>query len=204
MVESARQVADGTLHPNPKQRASALRYLGIGLFLTGRSEGAEAAFFELLRLQPESHLDKQTTRPDAVAFFEQVRLRHEGPIRDAARANNRKVFALNFFPPGGQFQNGHPVRAYTIASLELVSLGTAITTFALLKHWEQPGSTSSHPDNSRAVRVLNWVSVGVLAATVLFGVIDGITHYPDLPDDTSAATSSARISATPGGLALDF
>ncbi|MES1172092.1 MAG: hypothetical protein ABUL77_02555 [Bacteroidota bacterium] len=80
MVESARPVADGRLRPTPAQRASALRYLGIGLFLTGRPEGAETAFFELLRLRPESRLDPRTTRPDVVTFFDQVRTRYAQPI----------------------------------------------------------------------------------------------------------------------------
>src|SRR5437667_10524052 len=52
VVDSARLVAEGRLRPTDAQRAQALRYLGIGLFLTGRQEGAEPAFFELLRLRP--------------------------------------------------------------------------------------------------------------------------------------------------------
>jgi hypothetical protein len=36
VVDAARLVSEGRLHATPAERASALRYLGIGLFLTGR------------------------------------------------------------------------------------------------------------------------------------------------------------------------
>ena len=65
VVDSARLVAEGRLTATSAQRAQALRYLGIGLFLTGRREGAETAFFDLLRLRPSSRLDPTTTRPDS-------------------------------------------------------------------------------------------------------------------------------------------
>jgi hypothetical protein len=208
MVESARQVADGRLHPSPAERANALRYLGIGLFLTGRAEGAETAFFELLRLRPDSRLDPHTTRPDAVAFFEQVRLRYAEPIRDAARANNRKVFAWNFLPPAGQLQNGNTTTAITIGSIELVSLGTAIATFALLKHWEGPHNTfPGRADQASLMQKVNWTSVGVLSIAFLVGVVDGIVHYGDPQDDapaTASATSAGRLSINPDGIAFAF
>jgi len=207
MVASARQVSEGQLHPTPSQRAYALRYLGIGLFLTGRAEGAETAFFELLRLRPDSRLDPQTTRPDVVAFFEQVRLRYAEPIRDAARANNRKGFAWNFLPPAGQLQNGHTARAITIGGVELLALATSVTTFALLKSWQGPHNTfPDHEDSARAVRTLNWAATGILAATFLYGVIDGIAHYSDPQDDTPAAppTPTAHLSLSPTGLSLTF
>src|SRR5581483_8034547 len=41
VVEAARPVAEGRAHPSDTQRVQALRLLGIGLFLTGRHEGAE-------------------------------------------------------------------------------------------------------------------------------------------------------------------
>ena len=88
----------------PPQRAFALRYLGIGLFLIGRAAGAETAFFELLRARPETRLDSKTTRPDVVAFFEQVRARHAKEIAQATRGDNSKHFILNLLPPGGQIR----------------------------------------------------------------------------------------------------
>ena len=203
VVESARQVTEGRLPASPAQRAYALRYLGIGLFLTGRTEGAETAFFELLRLRPDSLLDPRTTRPDVVGFFEQVRTRYDQPIRAAARANNRKVFAWNFLPPAGQFQNGHPVLGYTVAGLEFVSLATAVTTFSLLKHWRQPGDVFADPEQARATKIVDAVSVAVFAATYLFGVIDGIAHYSDPPDE-APPPGALRMSIAPGGFSVAF
>lgn len=202
MVEFARQVAEGRLRPSPAQRASALRYLGIGLFLTGRAEGAETAFFELLRLRPESRLDPQTTRPDAVAFFEQVRLRYAEPLRAAARASNRKTFAWNLLPPAGQFQNGYTARAITIGGIELAALGTAITSFVLLKRWEGPNHTfPGREDQASAARIVNWTSVGVLCAAFIVGVIDGIAHYSEPQDDSPNTTMTPPITTTADAVA---
>ena len=162
------------------------------MFLTGRAEGAETAFFELLRLRPESRLDPQTTRPDAVAFFEQVRLRYAEPLRAAARASNRKTFAWNLLPPAGQLQNGYTARAITIGGIELAALGTAITSFVLLKQWEGPNHTfPGREDQASATRIVNWTSVGVLCAAFIVGVIDGIAHYSEPQDDTPNTTTTA-------------
>lgn len=202
VVESARPVAEGRLESAPAERAQALRYLGIGLFLTGRRQGAETAFFELLRMRPDTRLDPRTTRPDAVAFFEQVRRRHHREIADAARANNPKSFLLNFLPPLGQFQNGHRGRGYTIAALEIVSLAAAITSVVLLETWERPDKTFGDSRAAETLRTVNWSSVGVLALTYVVGVIDGIANYGD--PAPGSGTETARLEWSPGGLRLRF
>ena len=66
LVESARFVTDGTLRATPEQVAAALRFLGIGLYVTGRVEGAKSAFEKLLQLRPNTSLDPATTRPEIV------------------------------------------------------------------------------------------------------------------------------------------
>jgi hypothetical protein len=180
VVESARLVAEGRLRPTPPQRAQALRYLGIGLYLTGRSEGAETTFFELLRLRPDVRLDPTTTRPDAVAFFEDVRRRHADEIRQAARHRPGKNLVLAFLPPLGQFQNGHRARGYTIAALEVLSLGGAIATKLQLDSWarQYPGQTfGPHADAAHTLKALNVVSVAVLVAAVVAGIVDGVAGY---------------------------
>ena len=197
VVEWSRPVAEGRLAATPAQRALALRYLGIGLYLTGRAPGAEAAFFELLRLRPDIVLDPRTTRPDVVTFFERVRSRHAKEIKESERENNHKTFIWNFIPPVGQFQNGHPARGIIIGGLEVASLATAITSYALLTSWEQPHHEfPGHPD-APAMKVVNYASLGVLAATYLFGVLDGIGHYNDLPEEP-------RLSLSPTTLTLHF
>jgi len=194
MVESARLVAEGYLPPTPLQRAQALRYLGIGLYLTNRLEGAETAFFDLLRLRPNARLDPTTTRPDCVAFFEGVRRRHGAEIREAmSRRPGRKTFALAFLPPLGQLQNGSRTKAIVFGALEIVTLGTAIGTYAQLRAWETPDQTfGGHYDDARKLRIANWISVGALVLTVAAGVIDGVANFSDEPDETRTALRSAR------------
>ena len=195
VVEWSRPVAEGRLEATATQRALALRYLGIGLYLTGRAPGAEAAFFELLRLRPDTVLDPRTTRPDVVTFFERVRTGHAQEIKESV--HKHKTFIWNFIPPVGQFQNGHTARGLLIGGIEVASLATSITSYALLTSWEQPHHEfKGHPDAS-TMKVVNFVSIGVLAATYFYGVLDGIGHYNELPDE-------ARVSLSPGGLTLHF
>ena len=180
VVESARLVAEGRLRPTLPQRAQALRYLGIGLALTGRTEGAETAFFELLRLRSDARLDPTTTRPDVVAFFEDVRRRHADEIKEAARHRPGKSLALELLPPLGQFQDGHRARGYTILALEALSLGGAIATKVQLDSWasQYPDQTfGPHADAARTLKTLNAVSVAVLAATIVAGIVDGLVSY---------------------------
>jgi hypothetical protein len=189
VVESARLVAEGRLHPSPNDRAQALRYLGIGLFLTSRPEGAETAFFELLRLRPATRLDATTTRPDCVAFFEDVRRRHADEIRRAARSHPGKSFVLALLPPLGQFQDGHRARGITIGALEALSLGTAIATKLQLRAWSGPDQTfMGHVEAARTLRTVNVLSVAVLVLTVVLGIVDGVTNYGADDEDSGAGT----------------
>jgi hypothetical protein len=203
VVESARMVAEGRLHPTPAERAQALRYLGIGLFLTGRLEGAENAFFELLRLRPSTRLDPTSTRPDVVTFFEGVRRNHASAIEAAASNRPGKSLALAFLPPFGQFQSGHKARGITIAALEVLSLAGAVGTYVQLRAWENadhtfgppPGETGTdHTDDARTLKALNAVSVAVFAATVIIGAIDGVVSYyaPDADEGKSLADVFGR------------
>jgi hypothetical protein len=194
MVDSARMVAEGYLPPTPLQREQALRYLGIGLYLTNRLQGAETAFFDLLRLRTNAHLDPTTTRPDCVAFFEGVRRRHGAEIREAMRRRpGKKTFALAFLPPLGQFQNGSRTKGIVFAALEAVTLAGAVGTYAQLRAWETPDQTfGSHGDDARKLRVANWISVGAFVLTVAAGVIDGVVNFSDEPDETRTAIRSGR------------
>jgi hypothetical protein len=201
VVESARLVAEGRAHPTPSQRVQALRFLGIGLFLTGRPEGAETAFFELLRQRPGVKLDTTHTRPDVVAFFESVRARHSEEIRQAVRSRPPgKRLMLAFLPPAGQFQNGDRGRGFTLAALEVVSLGVAIGTYVQLKSWVRPDLTVApeHTDDARTLKVLNNVSVGVFVATLAVGIIDGLANFSHGDDEPPLAW------LTPGGFGFRF
>ena len=201
VVEAARPVAEGRAHPSETQRVQALRLLGIGLFLTGRREGAETAFFDLLRQKPAVHLDPTHTRPDVVAFFENVRTRHSAEIREAARSRpGGKHLAWAFLPPVGQFQNGDRGRGVIFGALEVISLGLAIGTYAQLKHWQNTADDTfpGHTEDARTLRIVNNVAVGVFAATVIVGIVDGLVNFSAHDDEPPLAWIG------PGGLTLRF
>jgi hypothetical protein len=183
VVDAARPVVDGAVLATEAERLQALRLLGIGLYLTGRPTGAEAAFLELLQARPKAHLDPTTTRPEVVAFFEEVRRRHQPDIQAAARARTRKSLIWNFLPPVGQFKNGDYGRGALFLSLEVASAATAITSVALLESWRLPGDLSKHPDIAKPLKTVNLVSVGVLAASYAAGVIDAFVRSDREPDD---------------------
>jgi hypothetical protein len=201
VVDSARVVAEGRAHPSPAQRVQALRLLGIGLFLTGRPEGAETAFFDLLRQRPEAKLDPTHTRPDVVAFFETVRSHHSEEIRQAAeRSRPSKHLLLAFLPPVGQFQNGDRARGFTLAAFEVMSLGLAIGTYVQLKKWvkESNQTFGTHTQDAQTLKVVNNVAVGLFAASVIYGVVDALANFSHHDEEPPLASIS------PSGLTLRF
>ena len=201
VVDSARPVAEGTLPSSFEQRARALRFLGIGLFLTDRGLGAENAFAELLRVDPAARLDPTTTRPEVVAFFENIRHQH------LARERASRHLIWNFLPPVGQFQNGDAVKGWIVGSVEVVSLAALVTGRLLLYHWHNPdntyGSGGSRDGDARFLKIAQYPAAGVFAAAYLYGVVDGIVRYYRPTDDSSSALT-LLIFPGGGGLRLTF
>ncbi|HEY0714666.1 MAG TPA: hypothetical protein VGF45_18430 [Polyangia bacterium] len=197
MIDLSRQVAEGALPGNDDQRASALSLLGIGLYLDGRSDGAERAFTELVRLRPRWSLDPRTTRPEVVAFFRDVRRRTSPP----------PSVALAFLPPIGQFQNDTPKRGWLIGGLELVTLASAIGTRLVLSDWRGPngecrGGGDTKPCNN--LRLANWISVGAFATTWAIGVVDALANHPSSDEQIATAPKPPKVAFTlmPSGAAL--
>ena len=192
MVTLSRLVAEGALPGDEDQRAEALRLLGIGLYLTGRPDGAERAFVDLVRLRPHTTLDPSITRPEVVAFFRDVKRRHEP----------KKYLALAFLPPLGQFQNQTPARGWIIGGLEAASFGVALTTRLILADWMNAmrlcrGQPDPTPCNR--MKLVNYISAGALTATWLVGVIDGLMG---LRPATEPPTRRASLTLLPNGAAL--
>ena len=200
VAETARQVAEGRVHPTPVQRAQALRLLGIALYLTGRPEGAESAFLELLRLRPNVRLDPTNTRPDVISFFETVRAQHYEEIQRAVRDRPGKHFILSLLPPAGQLQNGNRTRALMIGAVEVLSLGVAIGTYAQLRSWVRDSDQTfpGHTSDAQTLKTLNNVAVGVFAATVIVGIIDGVANFNRDSNEPPLAF------LTPSGLGFHF
>ena len=198
VVEAARFVTEGVLPASPYEQTQALRLLGIGLYLTNRPLGAETAFTELLRQDPKARLDPTTTRPELVAFFEN--LRHQKMTR---QSSERRVI-WNFIPPIGQFQNQDNTKGWIVLGVGVASLAAATTSVALLKSWERTGHTyGSHQNMAAPLKTANWISVGVLAATYVYGVFDGLMGYGK-PLEEGKSSASLRFIAGGGGLGFAF
>ena len=201
VVDAARPVAEGTLPCTVEQRARALRFLGIGLFLTNRALGAENAFAELLRVDPAARLDPTTARPEVVAFFQNIRHQH------MARERASRPFLWNLLPPVGQFQNGDTVKGSIVGGVEFVALASMVSSRLVNYSWHNPDNTygpgGSHNSAARVLKVVEWASAGVLAATYLYGVIDGIVHYYR-PLEEPSSSLTLLVFPNGGGLRLTF
>jgi hypothetical protein len=193
MIGLSRLVAEGALIGDDDQRAEALRLLGIGLYLSGRQGGAERAFVDLLQLRPRTTLNPSITRPEVVAFFRDVKRRHQP----------KKYTVLAFLPPLGQFQNGTPLRGLIFGSLEVATFAAALTTRLVLEDWVDENKAckgGSDPGPCNRLKVLNVISVAALAATWTAGVIDALIG---LRTPTDAPTEPrASLTLLPNGAAL--
>lgn len=172
VVDASRLITEGSLAATDEQRVEGLRWLGIGLYLTNRPLGAEAAFTELLHKDPRARLDPTTTRPELVAFFENIR--HQ----QLARQRSARKLSWNFLPPAGQFQNGDTIKGGLVLGAEIATGALAATSYILYKSWQRnPGGTSTHPDAAKVMYVTNPVADAALVAVYIYGVIDGLVGY---------------------------
>jgi len=160
--------------PEKADRLEALRVYGIACTLTGRRTAAEGAFLLLLREEPSTELDPALVRPEAVAFFGEVRARHRAELLAAYRKNRRPYYwALDLIPLAGQMQNRQWKKAIVFGALELALLATNVTTGALLAHYEQTDhSFTGHAGAFEPLRDVNWISFGALLAVTTSGIVD--------------------------------
>jgi hypothetical protein len=195
VVEAARPVTEGLLPATATQEARAFRLLGIGLYLTNRQAGAETAFTELLRREPFARLDPTTTRPEVVAFLESLRRQ---------QVTDERRFIWNLIPPVGQFQNGDRTKGWIILGVGVTGFAALVTSKFLPMRWrtdhdQYPG----HEDAARALKIANYVSAGVLGATYLYGVVDGLVGY-SRPLDEAKLRVSLRLFPDGAGVGLTF
>lgn len=164
--------------PEKADRLEALRVYGIACTLTGRRTAAEGAFLLLLREAPSTQLDPALVRPEAVAFFNEVRARHRAELLAAYRKNRRPYYwALDLIPLAGQLQNRQWRKAIVFGALEIALLATNITTGALLSHYEGSDRTFMAGSNDRTsifepLRDVNWISFGLLLGVTAGGLVD--------------------------------
>ncbi|HEY2747293.1 MAG TPA: hypothetical protein VGL86_21875 [Polyangia bacterium] len=160
--------------PQKADRLEALRVYGIACTLTGRRTAAEGAFLLLLREEPSMRLDPALVRPEAVAFFDEVRARHRAELLAAYRKNRRPYYwALDVIPLAGQLQNRQWKKAIVFGAVELALLATNVTTGALLGHYAGPNDDfRGHVTAFGPLRDVNWISFGLLLGVGAAGIID--------------------------------
>ena len=179
-------------------RIQALRAYGVALFLLGRRGGAEAAFLLLLREDPAARLDPALVPPEAIAFLDDVRARHQAVIQRAVKAKRPSGW-LNLLPPLGQFQNGHRGKAWLILSMEVTFLAIDITTYWVARSMPRADGTVPPGSEGRfnAIKTLNIVSFCLLAGSVVYGVVDGFYYHG--AREKAAAGLVVLPSPMPGG-----
>jgi hypothetical protein len=155
----------------------------------------------LLRLDPKARLDPTTARPEVVTFFENIRHQH------MAREQASRHLIWNFLPPVGQFQNGDAVKGWMVGSVEFAALAALVSSRLVLYSWHNPdnsyGPGGSHDSAARVLKVVQYASLGALAASYLYGVIDGTVRYYH-PTDESSSALTLLVFPGGGGLRLTF
>lgn len=167
--------------------AEAHRLAGLAAFFQQRLPDAEAHFLAYMKLDLDGRLDPALYPPDVVAYFGEVRARHDAELR-ALRPKQRRYWLLNLIPPGGQIQNGDHVKAYVIGGLIGTMLVTNITSYLVLRSWcthtEGTGGSGSTCDSggnhyraASILRPLNIASGIGLILSYAYGVYDGVQGY---------------------------
>ena len=109
----------------------------------------------------------------------------------------------NFTPPVGQFLNGDNVKGWLVLGVGVASLATTITTDVVLRRWHEAGDTyKGHEKTARTLKAVNWIAVGALAATYIYGVFDGLIGYSK-PLEDPKPSFSLRFTSD-GGLGFTF
>jgi hypothetical protein len=182
-------------------QAEAHRLAGLAAYFLHRLADAERELLAYLKLDVDARLDPAVVPPEAVTFFEDVRARHGAELRALRPRPSRRHFMLNFLPPAGQFQNGHRIKGWLIASGLLAFTATNLTTYLVLKDWCDSDHSLCEPGGSdrgttaRNLRVVN-IATGIGAiALYAYGVIDGIRHY-------RKRSALLRLESTNGGAML--
>jgi hypothetical protein len=138
-----------------------------------------------------------------VKFFEAVRRRARWELQEEVRKRGPRWAAANLLPPWGQFQNGHRTKAYWLLGGELTFGVTSIATAATL--WAKRGEThefTGFRSEAEALTVVNYVSFGITAALVVYGIADGLYYYYQGPTPEPAPPAPNPVVRAPARSAL--
>jgi hypothetical protein len=160
-------------------RAEAFRLYGLSLYFLGKREQAEAMLLEFLKLEPDAHLNPALVPPDGIAFFEDVRSRHNGELaryRPQPKWKDRAIVSI--IPLAGQLQNGDRAKGWAILTTEVLLLATNVTTYAVLRDICDEATKECEPEGTaRVLKTVNIVSGIALIGVVAYGTIDGVLGY---------------------------
>jgi hypothetical protein len=160
--------------PQKADRLEALRVYGIACTLTNRRTAAEGAFLLLLREEPSTRLNPALVRPEAVAFFDEVRARHRDELLSAYRQTRpRYYWVLDLVPVAGQFQNRQWKKGVIFGAVELGLLAATIVTGGLLNSWQGDTHTFDHHERAyEPLKYTNNICFGVLLGVTAAGLVD--------------------------------
>lgn len=166
-------------------------------------KASEREFTRLLILNPKAKLDPLLYPPNLINFFEKVKLanrrrleailRRRQQQRNATKvqivplqverhyyASNPLIAAIPFGVP--QFVNRQPTKAWLLLSGQAASLGLNIVAyFAIyarqIKDGDQRGRFRTEDISTvRAWQIVQFSSLGVFAALVVYGIVDGAVY----------------------------
>ena len=166
----------------PADLAEARRLRGLAAFFAHDTDAADRELFAWLQLDLDARLDPAVTPPEAIAFFEGVRARHEAELRALRPKVVRHYASLNLLPPWGQFQNGDRTKGWIIAGAGAALLTADLGSYAILRHWCSSSdltcdNNGDRRGDARAMRTINLVAGGALVALYVYGVVDGFAGY---------------------------
>jgi hypothetical protein len=184
-VSLLRPLVERGLIKEKTDKVEALRLYGIGLFLTGRKDGARLVFRRAIDLDPTLRLNPRLVPPQVVSAFDRVRKErlHER-VRKLKPLKTRYAI-LNFLPPAGQFQNGQHVKAWSLLGAEVGLLSLNIASIAILRSskYRHDGSfvvqdvdgkiVEDNRTLAKAMMALNYTSFALLIGTLIYGIVDG-------------------------------
>lgn len=197
------------------------RLLGSGYVILQDRAKASEHFLRLLTRDPELALDPLYTPPDIIAFFERVRDENREMLnaiierrREDEEARRRveipppvtsvrlrhNPYFVNFIPFGaGQFQNDQPVKGTLFLTGELIALALNIVAYLVSDSLKGTdgyyGPTAAR--QAREWRIVQYSSLGVLAALVIGGTADAIVNYREFTPLPDVAASPEPEAAPP-------
>ena len=171
--------------------AEAHRLEGLAAFFANDRAEAEAQLLAYLELDPSAHLDPTVVPPEAVTFFEDVRVRHAPELVDRIRVGQqilrahrpkKRALWLAFVPGINQLYYGERAKGWLVTSALTAFLATDVTTYFVLRSWCSPtddtcSGSASHMRHARDLRTINLISGVGLIATYLYGLYDGVVGY---------------------------